>query len=39
MVKLLGPNKVTIREGVRRTLEAAQEQRVSVHHVIGQPAK
>ena len=39
MVKLLGPNKVTVREGVRRTLEAAQEQRVSVHHVIGEPAK
>ena len=39
MVRLLGPNKVTVREGVRRTLEAAQEQRVSVHHVIGEPAK
>lgn len=39
MVQLLGPNKVKVREGVRRTLEAAQEQRVSVHHVIGEPGK
>jgi nucleoside-diphosphate-sugar epimerase len=39
MVKLLGPNKVTVREGVRRTLAAAREQRVSTHHVIGEPGK
>ena len=39
MVKLLGPNKVKVREGVRRTLETAQAQRVSVHHVIGEPTK
>jgi hypothetical protein len=39
MVRLLGPNKVTMRAGVRRTLAAAQEQRVSKHHVIGEPAR
>jgi UDP-glucuronate 4-epimerase len=37
MVRLLGPNKVQIREGVRRTLETAQEHRVTMHHVIGEP--
>ena len=25
MVELLGPNKITVREGVRRTIEAARE--------------
>jgi nucleoside-diphosphate-sugar epimerase len=39
MVNLLGPNKVSIREGVRRTIETAQSQRVSTHHVIGEPGK
>jgi nucleoside-diphosphate-sugar epimerase len=39
MLKLLGPNKVSMREGVRRTLEVGPEQRVSKHHVIGEPAK
>ena len=39
MVKLLGPNKVSVREGVRRSVEASQTQRVSKHHVIGEPGK
>jgi UDP-glucuronate 4-epimerase len=39
MVKLLGPNTVTVREGVRRTIEAAQDRLRTSHHVIGDPAK
>jgi UDP-glucuronate 4-epimerase len=39
MVKLLGPNKVSVREGVRRCVESPQAQRVSKHHVIGEPKK
>jgi UDP-glucuronate 4-epimerase len=37
MVRMLGANKVSVREGVRRSVEAAQEQRVTTHHVIGEP--
>jgi nucleoside-diphosphate-sugar epimerase len=39
MVELLGPNRVSMREGVRRAVEAGQKERVSTHHVIGEPAK
>ncbi len=39
MVKLLGPNRVSMREGVRRVVEAGQKARVGQHHVIGEPAK
>jgi UDP-glucuronate 4-epimerase len=39
MVELLGPNKVSVREGVRRTIEAATERLHTSHHVIGEPAK
>ena len=39
MVKLLGPNKVSVREGVRRSVEAAVSQRVTTHHVIGEPGR
>jgi len=39
MVRLLGPNKVSVREGIRRTVEAAQDRMTSSHHVIGEPAK
>jgi nucleoside-diphosphate-sugar epimerase len=39
MVALLGPNRVSIREGVRRVVEAGQTKRVSTHHVIGEPAR
>jgi UDP-glucuronate 4-epimerase len=38
MVRLLGPNKVSMREGVRRVVEASRGERVSTHHVIGEPA-
>jgi len=38
MVALLGPNKVSMREGIRRTVEAVQERLASPHHVIGEPA-
>ena len=39
MVELLGPNKVSVREGVRRTIEAANDRLATAHHVIGEPAK
>lgn len=39
MESLLGPSKVSIREGVRRLLASLPEQRVSAHHVIGEPAR
>jgi UDP-glucuronate 4-epimerase len=39
MAKLLGPSRVSIREGVRRVIEAGQGARVGKHHVIGAPAK
>src|ERR1700749_2781091 len=39
MVELLGPNKVSLREGVRRTIEAAKDRLHTAHHVIGEPAK
>lgn len=38
MVKLLGPNQVSVREGIRRLVEAGQKTRVTKHHVIGEPA-
>ena len=38
MVRLLGPNRVSMREGVRRVVEAGQAARLgSKHHVIGAP--
>jgi nucleoside-diphosphate-sugar epimerase len=39
MVALLGPNKVTVRDGVRLTIESAQNRLNTSHHVIGEPAK
>ena len=39
MVELLGPNKVSVRDGVRRTIEAAKDRLDTSHHVIGEPAK
>lgn len=39
MVELLGPNRVTVREGVQRTIDAAQSRLSTSHHVIGEPAK
>lgn len=38
MVSLLGPCKVSVRDGVRRVIEAGQMARVGAHHVIGEPA-
>ena len=39
MVRLLGPNKVSVRDGVRRVIEAGPQARLNTsHHVLGQPA-
>lgn len=39
MIKLLGPCKISMREGVRRVVEAGQGTRLSgKHHVVGTPA-
>jgi nucleoside-diphosphate-sugar epimerase len=38
MEKLLGPSKVSVREGVRRIIESAHERLPNAHHVLGQPA-
>ncbi len=37
MEKLLGPSKVSVREGVRRVLESTDQRLGNVHHVLGQP--
>jgi UDP-glucuronate 4-epimerase len=39
MVKLLGPSRVSMREGMRRAIEAGPQARVSNYHVIGEPTK
>jgi nucleoside-diphosphate-sugar epimerase len=41
MVKLLGPNKVSMREGIRRVLESGPSARLggAKHHVLGQPTE
>lgn len=40
MVRLLGPPKVSVREGVRRVIEAGPGMRLNTnHHVLGQPAE
>ena len=39
MVALLGPCKVSVREGVRRVVEAGMKARIGKHHVIGEPPK
>jgi UDP-glucuronate 4-epimerase len=38
MEKLLGPSKISVREGVRRIIESAHERLPNAHHVLGQPA-
>ncbi|MBW8754244.1 MAG: NAD(P)-dependent oxidoreductase [Sphingomonadales bacterium] len=38
MERLLGPSKVSVREGIRRTLEAADQRLPGAHHVLGAPA-
>jgi UDP-glucuronate 4-epimerase len=37
MERLLGPSKVSVREGVRRVLESTDQRLGNVHHVLGQP--
>ncbi len=37
MEKLMGKSKVSVREGVRRVLEATDQRLGNVHHVLGQP--
>jgi nucleoside-diphosphate-sugar epimerase len=39
MVELLGPNKVSIREGIRRVIESRERRLSTSHHVIGEPKK
>ena len=40
MVKLLGPSRVSMREGVRRVIESGEKARLTAkHHVIGEPTK
>ena len=39
MAKLMGPSKVSVREGVRRVIEAGPKQRVTKFHVLGEPKK
>jgi UDP-glucuronate 4-epimerase len=39
MVKMLGANKVSVREGIRRTVEAAQDRIGGAHHIIGVPTE
>lgn len=38
MERLLGPSKVSVREGVRRIIESAHERLSNVHHVLGEHA-
>ena len=38
MERLLGPSKVSVREGIRRTLEAKDQRLGNLHHVLGAPA-
>jgi UDP-glucuronate 4-epimerase len=37
MERLLGPSKVSVREGIRRVLESTDQRLGNVHHVLGQP--
>jgi nucleoside-diphosphate-sugar epimerase len=38
MERLLGPSKVSVCEGIQRTLEAADQRLGNLHHVLGAPA-
>ena len=38
MESLLGPSKVSMREGIRRIIENTDQRLGNVHHVLGQPA-
>ncbi len=37
MKRLLGPSKVSIREGIRRIIERTDERLGNAHHILGQP--
>jgi nucleoside-diphosphate-sugar epimerase len=37
MLTLLGPCRISMREGVRRVVEAGEKARVGRHHVVGEP--
>ena len=37
MEQLLGPSKVSVREGIRRTIEQTEKRLGNAHHVLGQP--
>ena len=39
MESLLGPSKVSMREGIRRIIENTDQRLGNVHHVLGQPAE
>jgi nucleoside-diphosphate-sugar epimerase len=39
MIALLGPNKVSMREGIRRVVESQHERLATAHHVVGEPVK
>lgn len=39
MARLLGPNKVSMREGIRRVIEARHERLAMAHHVVGEPTE
>jgi nucleoside-diphosphate-sugar epimerase len=38
MVRLLGANQVSVREGIRRVIEQKEQRLTTSHHVIGEPA-
>ncbi len=38
MERLLGPSEVSVREGVRRVIESADQRLSNAHHVLGEPA-
>jgi hypothetical protein len=39
MQSLLGPSKVSVREGIRRIIEATDQRLPNVHHVLGEPSR
>lgn len=39
MERLLGPSKVSVREGVRRIIEASRSRLGTSHHMVGEPVK
>jgi nucleoside-diphosphate-sugar epimerase len=39
MVALLGPNTVSMREGIRRIVEGREQRLPTAHHVVGEPKK